>query len=332
MQEMTRVRRVGSVKGELLIKSQEAALTAVQLFNNPLIRFKTESFIVLMIIAWTYLLHAYYRSLKVEYRYYEQRAQRRRFVRSKGGGYKYWELERCLNVKECPLDRDTVNNLRFLLELRHEIEHQMTMRLDDYLSGRYQACALNYNHYITKLFGDRYALDTHLTYSIQFMELTLEQAGAVEKASPVPERLRSFITQFDNRLTDEEYESDRYSYRLLFKKKLAARPGQADKVVEFIDPDSELAKTIDKEYWVKKEVERPKYLPSEVVRKMVDEGYSWFTMYWHTELWKKEDGKNPGKGYGTEIGTTWYWYERWVDRVREFCREEEEKRKSSQMF
>ena len=50
----------------LLHKSSEAALSAVQIYNNPLITFKTESFIVLMIIAWTYLLHAFYRKQKIE--------------------------------------------------------------------------------------------------------------------------------------------------------------------------------------------------------------------------------------------------------------------------
>jgi hypothetical protein len=44
-----------------------------------------------------------------------------------------------------------------------------------------------------------------------------------------------------------EYNSEHYSFRLLFKRKLVNRPGQADKVVEFIDPNSDLAKTIDKE-------------------------------------------------------------------------------------
>ena len=40
-------------------------------------KFKSESFIVLMVIAWTYLLHAYYRSKRVEYRYYRQKAKKR---------------------------------------------------------------------------------------------------------------------------------------------------------------------------------------------------------------------------------------------------------------
>ncbi|HAT8441665.1 TPA: DUF3644 domain-containing protein, partial [Legionella pneumophila] len=51
-----RKRSVFSIKNELIKKSQEAALAAIQLYNNPLITFKSESFIVLMNIAWTYLL------------------------------------------------------------------------------------------------------------------------------------------------------------------------------------------------------------------------------------------------------------------------------------
>ena len=48
------------MKRLLLSKSREAALNAVQTFNNPLTAFKAETFIVLMVIAWMYLLHAYF--------------------------------------------------------------------------------------------------------------------------------------------------------------------------------------------------------------------------------------------------------------------------------
>ena len=51
---------------ELLSKSREAALNAVQTFNNPLTVFKAETFIMLIVVAWTYLLHAYYRREGVE--------------------------------------------------------------------------------------------------------------------------------------------------------------------------------------------------------------------------------------------------------------------------
>lgn len=86
-----------SVANELLDKSKEAMISAVQIYNNPLIRFKSEMFIITAIISWTYLMHAYYRKKGVEYRYYRQRGQRKKFDKTKNGAYKHWELERCIN-------------------------------------------------------------------------------------------------------------------------------------------------------------------------------------------------------------------------------------------
>ena len=143
-----RIRKIGSIKSELLTKSREAMLAAVQTFNNPNIQFKSESFIVLSVIAWTYLLHAYYRSKNIDYRYFEIKVNKKKYNTTKRGAYKYWELERCLDDGQCPIDGIAKNNLKFIIGLRHEIEHQMTTRIDDYLSARFQACCLNYNHYI----------------------------------------------------------------------------------------------------------------------------------------------------------------------------------------
>ena len=313
-------RTVGSVKVELVTKSREAALTAIRTFNDPHVQFKSETFIVLMIIAWTYLLHAHYRAKGIEYRYFKQGAKRRRFDRTKQGAYKYWELERCLNEKQCPLDKDTANNLRFLIGLRHEIEHQMTLALDGWLSGRYQACALNYNRYIKKLFGVKYGLDELLMFSIQFVELAEEQVAGKKPQASIPSKLRAYITEFDAKLTHDEYNSERFSYRMLFKRKLVNRPGQADRVVEFIAPNSEAAKAIDKEYWVKKEVDRPKFRAKDVVAAAHKAGFKKLSVFrHHVDMWKAEDAKNPAKGFGVDVQGTWYWYQSWIDRVVELC-------------
>ena len=316
-------RSIGSFRQELVSKSREAALTGIRVFNDPQVAFKSETFIVLMVIAWTYLLHAHYRGKGVEYRYFRLGPRRRVFDRTKHGAYRYWELERCLNEKDSPIDHDTANNLRCLIGLRHEIEHQMTRSLDSYLSGRYQACALNYNGYLKKLFGRRFAIDQQLTYSIQFMELAEEQITGPRPEANIPERLRVYLAEFDASLTHEEYNNPRYSYRLLFKRKLVNRPGQADRVVEFIDPASDLAKTIDKEYWVKKEVERPKFRAKDVVAAVRKAGFRRFGIFReHLDMWRAEDAKNPAKGYGIDVQGTWYWYQSWVDRCVLLCKKE----------
>jgi hypothetical protein len=196
----------------------------------------------------------------------------------------------------------------------------MAIGLDNYLSGRYQACALNYYHYIQDLFGVEPDLEQNLAYSIQFVELSRQQVTGIPVKESVPEHLQAFIADFDDALGEDEFNSERYSYRLLFTRKLANRRGQADSVIEFIDPKSELGESIQTQYWFKKEVERPKFIPSEIVNKMRAEGYPNFNMHHHTLLWKDRDGKNPGKGLGTQVANTWYWYESWMEVVREHCR------------
>jgi len=316
----TRHRTIASIRTELLSKAREAATAAIRAYNDPGTSFKSETYIVLMMIAWTYMLHAYYRGKGIEYRYFRQRPKKRLFDRTKHGAHKHWELERCLDCEHSPLDHDTANNLRFLIGLRHEIEHQGTRDLDDYLSGRYQACAINFDHYLMKLFGARYSLERRLPYSIQFHHLTPDQLEGKVAEPAIPNRVRSFIAAFDGALTHDEYNSERFSYRLLFKKKLVNRPGQADRVVEFIDPKSELAKQIDKEYWVKKEVERPKYRATDVVAEVRKAGFTKFRIQPdHLELWKREDAKNPAKSYGVDVRGAWYWYQSWVERCIELC-------------
>jgi hypothetical protein len=51
------------------VKAREAMLHAVQGFNNPRAHFKSETFIVVAVIAFTYLLHWHYRRSGLDIRY-----------------------------------------------------------------------------------------------------------------------------------------------------------------------------------------------------------------------------------------------------------------------
>lgn len=328
MAKKPRIRRAFSVSGELLTKSREAALAAVQIFNSPLITFKSEIFIVLMNIAWTYLLHAHYRKHHVEYRYYTQNAKRRRFDTTTAGAHKHWELKRCLEDQQSPIDKDTANNLRFLIGIRHEIEHQMTSRLDSSLSAKFQACCLNYNEYVKKLFGDNHGIDKHLAFSLQFSSISREQAATLPSPDEMPSHIKAFVDGFQGALSEAEFNSPRFAYRVLFVAKTANRKGQADQVIEFVKADSELAQNVNKAYTVIRETERPKHLPGGVVAIMKKEGFTRFGIQSHTDLWKQMDAKNPGKGFGTLVQKTWYWYDTWMDQVRKHCQENETRYKS----
>ncbi len=288
-------------------------LAAVQIYNNPLITFKTESFIVLSMIAWTYLLHAYYRGQKIDYKYFQQKNGRKKYIRNPGGSLKYWDAKECISRSECPLDQHAKNNINFLIGLRNQVEHKKASGLDSYLSARYQASALNFNFYIKKLHGEKYALDQSLALSLQFAELDYKQSVALkDKENQIPSTVISYIAAFDSELSDEEIKNDRFAYRLLFTKVVAKRQGQADRVIEFIDPKSDMAKNIEKQYWVKEETEKPKLSATQVIDQVRGAGFKDFGMHQHTKFWQTHDGKNPAKGFGTLVVKTWYWYQNWV--------------------
>jgi len=314
-----RVRRASSVAAELLTKSREAALAAVQIFNSPLITFRSEIFIVLMNIAWTYLFHAHYRKQGIEYRYFEQKGSRRIFGKTSSGAHKHWELERCINDANSPIDKDAANNLLFLIGIRHEIEHQMTSRLDGALSAKFQACCLNYNEYVKKLFGVQHGIDKHLAFSLQFSSISKDQLATLPSVDKMPAHLAAFIQGFEGSLSEEEFNSPKFAYRVLFVAKTANRKGQADQVIEFVKADSQLAQDVNKSYAVIKETERPKHLPAGIVQQMKSEGFKRFTMTSHTNLWKSLDAKNPAKRLGVRVEKSWYWYDAWIEQVRSHC-------------
>lgn len=312
-----RKRTVKSVKDELVKKSREAMLTAVQIYNNPQIAFKSESFITLAVIAWTYLMHAFYRGEDIDYRYFDWRGTRKKYSRTKNGACKYWELERCINNDECPLDKDTKNNLRFLIGVRHEIEHQMTNRIDEFISAKLQACAINYDYYIRELFGEKYSVAHELALSIQFASISPEQESLLRDNAMLSPNVKNFIGAFEESLAEDDLKNSRYAYRLLYVPINANRKGQADKVVEFVKPGSDIAGEIERV--LIKETEKNKYLPSQIVSMMKDEGFPLFSITKHTNLWKSLDGKNVSKHYGVKIANTWYWYDSWLAIVRKHC-------------
>lgn len=315
-----RKRRLGSIKSELLGKSREAMLAAVQIFNNPQISFKSELFIVTACIAWTYLIHAYFRSINEDYRYFKRTGSRRRFDKTdKGGAFKYLGLKDCLHHAKSPIDINTLNNLIFLIGIRHEIEHQMTSRIDDALSAKFQACCLNFNHYIKKLFGDEHGIDKHLSFSLQFTAIRPDHLDQMNSYITIPSSISKYISSFESSLDDSQLNDPAYTFNVFFEQRLAKRKGQADSVIEFLKADSDMPQEANKIYF--KDREKEKFLPGDVVKMMNAEGFMEFRIHEHTTLWKKMDAKNQSKGWGTQVAKTWYWYPSWVDEVRKHCNE-----------
>jgi len=208
-------------------------------------------------------------------------------------------------------------NLRFLIGIRNEIEHQMTTRIDDHLSAKFQATALNFNSWIKALFGERHSLDAEQAFSIQFSGISEDAAKTLMEQTGLPNHISSFVSEFENGLSNEEFNDQRFSYRVFFTRKTANTKTGADKVVEFLGAHSVAATAVNEVYL--RETEKTKHRPGTIVQLMKDEGHPWFTMTKHTELWKSRDAKNARYQFGTSVEGTWYWYDSWLGEVRTYC-------------
>jgi hypothetical protein len=314
-----------SLRGdELLIKARDAMIAAVHTFNGAGLNFRAELFIVTCIIAWTYLMHAGFRREGVDYRYKEGGVVKK----TKHGAELYWALGKCLRHAKCPIPLGAVHNLDFLLDLRHEIEHRSTTRIDDAVSAKLQACCINFNEAIKALFGLQFGLEKRLPIALQFVTFDARQRSLLKKASALPANIETMMDAFHGGLSEEEQADQAFAYRIVFVPKLGNRASNSDLAVEFIKSDTDEAREINRV--LLKEVDKRRYTAGQVIRIMKDEGYKGFNQARHTELWRELSAKNPAKGFGREgdYNGTWIWYDSWLERVRFHCQEHAGKYKS----
>lgn len=303
-----------SIRGdELLIKAREAMIAGVQTFNSAGLTFRAELFIVTAIIAWTYLLHAWFRREGIDYRYPGQA--------TKEGAEKFWELGHCLKQPKCPVKGGAARNLEFLIDIRYEIEHRSTNRIDDALGAKLQSCALNFNDLLKREFGAQYGLEKRLPLALQFVSFGAEQRAALKKASALPKHIEAAIDAFEHGLSEDEMKDPAYRISYGFVPMVAKKPGAADTAVHIVASGSDEAGEISK--IILKEVNKDRYPPNKVVEKMQAAGFTKFRLHDHTQLWKQLGAKNPGKGFGC-VGDygNWVWFDRWIDQVRQHCEAE----------
>ncbi|MBN9537346.1 MAG: hypothetical protein BGN99_28135 [Alphaproteobacteria bacterium 65-37] len=299
---------------ELLLKAREAMIAAINTFNGLGLTFRSELFIVTAMIAWTYLMHAWFKQRGIDYRY----KVRGQVQRTRNGAEMYWELGHCVRHDKCPLPRGVVQNLEFLLELRHEIEHKSTSRIDEAVSAKLQACCINFNDALTQLFGRHYALEKRMPIALQLVTFNTEQRELLKRASNLPQHIETMMTIFQGAMTEEEQMDPRFAYRVAFVPKVRNRASGADLAIDFVKEGSEEARNIARV--LLKEVDKKRFTAGQIVKLMQKEGFSKFDMHQHTMLWKKLNArKEEVYGGPGPYRNTWLWFEPWIARVREHC-------------
>lgn len=302
---------------ELLIKAREAMIAAVHTFNSAGLTFRSELFIVTTVIAWTYLLHAWFRKEGIEYRYFKGDEVQK----TPDGAEKYLELGACLRHEKSPVSEGVKRNLEFLIHIRHEIEHRSTSRIDDALSAKFQASCLNFNQAIKSWFGSQYALEKRLPIALQFTTFDLAQRSLLKKATDLPANIESSINSFEGDLTEEQYSDPAYRYRVAFVPITKQRESAADVAINFFKAGSQEANAINEIHL--KEVDKARHTAMQVVNVVKATGFPNFTMSDHTRLWKGLDARKEGTPFGKQgdYKSSWVWFDNWIDRVRAHCEE-----------
>src|SRR6185312_12755333 len=160
----------------------------------------------------------------------------------------------------------------------------------------------------------QFALESRLPIALQFVTFDGAQRASLIGVD-LPTNISAAMDSFHNALTDDEQKDPRFRYRVAFVPKVSGKASKSDVAVEFVRPGSEEAEAVERV--LLKEVERQKYLPTEIVAKVRSAGYSAFNMHDHSLLARQLDARRVGKGYGVRVANTWYWYSNWLEKVVE---------------
>lgn len=215
----------------------DSALLAVEVFNKPRTSFRTQAYISLMVIAWTRLLHAHFHRAIGDKYYYKKKGSNR--YERIDGERKAWELGRC--IKEYgQLTRAERANLEFFVKLRNKIEHRNIEKreLDTMLFGECQALLNNFERRLIKLFGEEYALNENLVYSLQFSSMRTEgqiEAGKRALSADVAD-IKKFVETYRSALPQDVFDSQAYSIKLIQVPKIS-NTNRNDIAIEFVKWD-----------------------------------------------------------------------------------------------
>lgn len=204
---------------ERLVRAREAMILAVQVFNSPAVRFKTEIFTVLANIAWTYLLHEHYLRQDVDI----VDAQGRSLV-----------LSQMLDRGDCPLAKGVKDNLRAIKTLRDEVEHFLLGPADTRWFALFQACCLNFDKVMCEMFGKGLSLAHDLQFALQFARPEIGHLSALMNYL-IPARIAALDARLAEGMSEEDLANLEYRFRVVYT---LDRPQGVPLNFKFVSPET----------------------------------------------------------------------------------------------
>jgi len=242
---------------ERLIRCREAMIVAVQIFNSPLLRFKTEVFAVL--------------------------AHMRRSVNIVGEDGRSLLLSQMLRREDCPLSAGIKRNLEAMATIRNEVEHNLLGQGDLTFLPIFQACCLNFDKIISELFGAALSLQSELALSLQFAKMSIEQLSGLQKYG-IPAHIQALDARLREGLTEEELADLEYQFKVVYTLDSASKSRAH---LQFVHPDSAQAKEISNILVKYKAADDLyPYKPNAVMKLVSQRSKSKFTSHNHTQAWR----------------------------------------------
>lgn len=287
-------------------KAVEIFKTAILVYNNAILFTRSETFTVLSIIAWTYLLHA--RLITVGIAPVYRNADGTPVLVD--GQEKLWELGYCIEKPEVSLSPGEKANLKYLIAIRNAIEHRSSEDINDALQAKIQANALNFLKYAKEKFGTKYDFSHDLAFAVQLQALTLKSPNVLKGMTPVAKTVAAVNALLEGPMTPEEFNDPAYSFRVYVVPKVTNNAKKADQAVIFSPIGSEVEVAV-------KLVERPKYRMTEAIKKLLDDDGLAVSSHQFQQAWKLNDLKNPSKGLAIQLGGQWFWYQEGIDKIKQ---------------
>lgn len=287
-------------------QARSAMKSAVANYNSPNEVWKTETFCVNAIVAWTYLAHAFFVKHGVEFNH--TNADGEPIIID--GRPKLWELSRCIEDRGLGLPLPIIANLKYLIHVRNAVAHEGTSHIHRFLEPKFQSCALNFNSTMCAWFGSRFDISNDLSLAISFANIDLLNTSNIPDADSLPSIIKTANLAVENEIDSETFNDPRYSFRVHIIPRTVNNRNKADQLAYYSEPGSDIEMAI-------REVEREKYRPSDIVRLARGAGHR-ISMTTFVNFWQSIDpNKNSGLGYGIEISGQWYWYQNMADAFLE---------------
>ena len=193
-----------------LEKALDSALSAVEMYNKPAVKFKSGGYIVLMCIAWTSLFHAIFIRKNIKPIYKEKDRNRYKKV---DGELQYWELKTCVSKYFGTETNNPIRkNLEFFIPLRNKLEHKFMPELDPNIFAECQSLLMNFDKIVEKEFGSKYCLRESLSFALQLFPSSRTLAMAV-KGSPEHRKIADWIASYRSSISTEILNSGDYSFK-----------------------------------------------------------------------------------------------------------------------